>query len=176
VSFVSTANASEMTPERFLANFAYSGKPLVVTNMTGEWRATAAFDFEFFRDLYRDLDSPVLDNVEEDCQFFSWDFSEFNNMDVGTASFFPKKPSASMPMFFSFSPTSGGVLDARRALSDDGQLLPVVRGLGGLRSRGERVPPRLLPEALLLARQVRIGKKRLVFHRVIARFQNIHSK
>ena len=40
-----------------------------------------AFDFEFFRRLYEDLDSPVLANEEDsDCQFFAWDFEEFSNM------------------------------------------------------------------------------------------------
>ena len=39
-----------------------------------------AFTFEFFRKLYQTLDSPVLDNEDEDCQFFAWDFEEFANM------------------------------------------------------------------------------------------------
>ena len=35
----------------------------------------AEFDFEFFRNLYEDLQSPVLDNENSDCQFLSWDFN-----------------------------------------------------------------------------------------------------
>ena len=41
-----------------------------------------SFDFEFFRDLYEDLQSPVLHNEEDDCQFFAWDFQEFENLQV----------------------------------------------------------------------------------------------
>ena len=37
--------------------------------------AMAEFDFEFFRNLYGDLQSPVLDNENSDCQFLSWDFN-----------------------------------------------------------------------------------------------------
>ena len=37
--------------------------------------AMAEFDFEFFRNLYEDLQSPVLDNENSDCQFLSWDFN-----------------------------------------------------------------------------------------------------
>ena len=48
------------------------------------WDAMEAFTFEFFRKLYRDLDSPVLDNEDEDCQFFAWDFEEFSNMQEGS--------------------------------------------------------------------------------------------
>ena len=43
-----------------------------------------AFTFEFFRKLYQTLDSPVLDNEDEDCQFFAWDFEEFSNMQEGS--------------------------------------------------------------------------------------------
>ena len=43
-----------------------------------------AFDFEFFRQLYEDLDSPVLANEDADCQFFAWDFEEFANMQQGS--------------------------------------------------------------------------------------------
>ena len=49
-----------------------------------------AFTFEFFRELYEDLDSPVLDNEDADCQFFAWDFEEFANMQQVVITSYPK--------------------------------------------------------------------------------------
>ena len=47
------------------------------------WAAMDAFNFEFFRRMYEELDSPVLANDDSDCQFFAWDFEEFSNMQQG---------------------------------------------------------------------------------------------
>ena len=48
------------------------------------WGAMDAFDFEFFRQLYKDRDSPVLANEEDSgCQFLVWNFDEFSNMNQG---------------------------------------------------------------------------------------------
>ena len=49
--------------------------------------AMAEFDFEFFRNLYEDLQSPVLDNENSDCQFLSWDFN-FKSVQVSKISSF----------------------------------------------------------------------------------------
>ena len=54
------------------------------------WAAMEAFTFEFFRKLYEDLDSPVLDNEDADCQFFAWDFEEFANMQQVVITSYPK--------------------------------------------------------------------------------------
>lgn len=70
-----------MTRELFLSDYAYSGRPLVVRNAATDWKASDTFSFEFFRDIYFDLDSPVLDNIDKDCQFFAWDFHEFSSME-----------------------------------------------------------------------------------------------
>ena len=37
------------------------------------------FSFDFFSELYKNLSSPALTG-DDDCQFFSWDFSEFRNL------------------------------------------------------------------------------------------------
>ena len=37
--------------------------------------------FDFFRETYDELNSKVLKNKDKECQFFSWDFKEFENMD-----------------------------------------------------------------------------------------------
>lgn len=65
---------------QFVNRYAYRGQPVVVRNATDDWLAMDTFDFDFFRDLYEDLQSPVLDNLDDDCQFFAWDFDEFSNM------------------------------------------------------------------------------------------------
>ena len=65
-----------------MEKYAYSGRPLLVKNATYDWKAMNSFNFEFFRDLYEDLQSPVLDNEEEGCQFFAWNFKEFKNLQV----------------------------------------------------------------------------------------------
>ena len=67
-----------------MEKYAYSGRPLLVKNATYDWKAMNSFNFEFFRDLYEDLQSPVLDNEEEGCQFFAWNFKEFKNLQVIT--------------------------------------------------------------------------------------------
>ena len=59
--------------------YARSGRPLVVRNATKKWRAMQEFSFDFFSELYKNLSSPALTG-DDDCQFFSWDFSEFRNL------------------------------------------------------------------------------------------------
>ncbi len=51
-----------------------------VDEIDGRWPAVNAFTFEFFRDIYEDLDSPVLYNEDSDCQFFAWEFAEFSHL------------------------------------------------------------------------------------------------
>lgn len=71
----------EMDPDIFENVYAFTGQPLIVRNVTQDWKAMTAFDFKFFMEIYDRLNSPVLYNSEPDCQFFSWDFSEFSSMD-----------------------------------------------------------------------------------------------
>ena len=70
-----------MSPDLFLRQYAYTGHPVVVKNVAANWTAKETFNFDFFRELYFSLDSPVLDNLDKDCQFFAWDFHEFEDMD-----------------------------------------------------------------------------------------------
>jgi hypothetical protein len=83
VSKIDIINSDEMTREVFEKIYAYSGRPVLVKNATADnWKAGSTFNFEFFRDLYEDLNSPVLDNKASDCQFFAWDFKEFESLQV----------------------------------------------------------------------------------------------
>lgn len=70
----------ELHYETFERIYSRSGRPLVVRNATRDWQAAQVWSFEFFSDLYRRLDSPVLTGNGKGCQFFSWDFSEFSNL------------------------------------------------------------------------------------------------
>ena len=82
ITQIDVVHEQDMNEDLFMERYAYSGRPLLVKNATNEWSAMDTFDFEFFRDLFEDLNSPVLDNEEEDCQFFAWDFKEFSNVQV----------------------------------------------------------------------------------------------
>ena len=82
VTKIDVVHEQDMNEDLFMEKYAFSGRPLLVKNATNDWSAMVTFDFEFFRDLFEDLNSPVLDNVEEDCQFFAWDFKEFSNVQV----------------------------------------------------------------------------------------------
>ena len=84
VTQIDVVDEQKMNEDLFMERYAYSGRPLLVKNATNEWRAMETFDFEFFRDLFEDLQSPVLENEEQDCQFFAWDFKEFSSVQVST--------------------------------------------------------------------------------------------
>ncbi|XP_064115206.1 LOW QUALITY PROTEIN: uncharacterized protein LOC135221330 [Macrobrachium nipponense] len=69
---------STITPAEFERKYAYSGRPVVVTDGQRNWTATQSFSFEFFKSIYAD-DSPVLENFERDCQFFPYQ-TDFMNL------------------------------------------------------------------------------------------------
>ena len=81
VSKIDIISIDNMTQELFIEKYDLSGRPVLVKNATGYWPAMEYFHFEFFRDLYEELQSPVLDNEDPDCQFLSWDFT-FENVQV----------------------------------------------------------------------------------------------
>ncbi|KAK8380449.1 hypothetical protein O3P69_016792 [Scylla paramamosain] len=67
-----------ITPQQFEERYAYSGRPVVVTDGQRNWSAPHTFSFTFFKSIYAD-DSPVLENFERDCQFFPYQ-TEFRNL------------------------------------------------------------------------------------------------
>ena len=74
VSQIDIIDAADINADIFVEKYAYSGRPLLVKNATNEWIAMSSFNFEFFRDLYEDLESPIIyeDQDDADCQFFAW--------------------------------------------------------------------------------------------------------
>lgn len=69
---------SGLTPEQFVQKFAYSGRPLVVTDATKTWSAMQEFSYEYFRKLYTESET-ALNSTEEDCQFFPYQ-TEFRSL------------------------------------------------------------------------------------------------
>lgn len=65
-------------PEEFETLYAYSGRPVVITDATKNWSALSTFSFEFFQGIYGE-DSPVLKNSEASCQFFPYK-TDFRNL------------------------------------------------------------------------------------------------
>ncbi|XP_043218451.1 uncharacterized protein LOC122379903 [Amphibalanus amphitrite] len=63
---------SNITPEEFEQKYAYSGRPVVVTDGTANWTAPRVFNFNFFKKLYGPS-SPVIESTDNrGCQFFPY--------------------------------------------------------------------------------------------------------
>lgn len=69
---------SGLTPEVFVSDFAYSGKPLVVKDATKNWTAIQEFSYEYFRKLYSESET-ALNSTDEECQFFPYQ-TEFHTL------------------------------------------------------------------------------------------------
>jgi hypothetical protein len=81
VTDVERVNISQLDFKRFETQFAYTGRPIVVSGATVNWSAPQTFSFNYFRSLYTD-DSPAmsLSDDNDNCQYFAWGASEFNNL------------------------------------------------------------------------------------------------
>lgn len=65
-----------LDPKDFVTKYAYSGRPVIVTDAMVNWTAYKHFSFDFFKKLYK-RDSPVLNPPDDstsgrDCQFFPY--------------------------------------------------------------------------------------------------------
>ena len=61
----------KITAEEFEAKYAYTKRPVVITDGAGNWSATKVFSFNYFKSLYGD-GSPALESVASNCQFFPY--------------------------------------------------------------------------------------------------------
>lgn len=82
---------SKITREEFEEKYAYTNRPVIVTDAMKDWLALEKFNFKFFKRLYR-MNSSALQAVEENCQFFPYkNKDEFEtledvfNMDINRA-------------------------------------------------------------------------------------------
>ena len=69
---------SGLKPEEFVEKFAYTGRPLVVTDATKTWTAMQQFSYNYFRKLYTESET-ALNTTEEECQFFPYQ-TEFHSL------------------------------------------------------------------------------------------------
>ena len=67
---------SNLTAEKFVNEYAYSGRPLVVKDATENWTAVEVFSFKYFQEIYGDK---ALNVTEDECQFFPYK-TEFHTL------------------------------------------------------------------------------------------------
>ena len=71
---------ANITREEFEGNYAYTNRPVIITDAMVDWLALEKFNFQFFKRLYR-TNSSALRAVEENCQFFPYrNKDEFENL------------------------------------------------------------------------------------------------
>ena len=75
----------QLDPKEFVTKYAYSGRPVIVTDAMVNWTAYEHFSFDFFKKLYK-RDSPVLNPPDDasgkDCQFFPYKTNFHGLLDV----------------------------------------------------------------------------------------------
>ncbi|KAK3755907.1 hypothetical protein QZH41_019433 [Actinostola sp. cb2023] len=62
---------SDLTKQTFLEEYAYNGRPAVITDAAKTWSAVEVFNFTFLKDLYDSSDGSYQVN-EDECQFFPY--------------------------------------------------------------------------------------------------------
>lgn len=60
-----------LSKEEFLKKYAYTSRPVIIRNGCKNWTASSHFNFEFFKSIYPS-NSPALQSVDRDCQFFPY--------------------------------------------------------------------------------------------------------
>ncbi|XP_068699551.1 uncharacterized protein [Montipora foliosa] len=62
---------SALSKEEFLRKYAYTARPVVITDGTKDWTAPEYFSFKYFKSIYSP-DSPVMSSEDSNCQFFPY--------------------------------------------------------------------------------------------------------
>jgi hypothetical protein len=62
---------ADLSKEEFVEKYAYTGRPVLIRNGSNSWSALSHFSFNFFKNIYP-KNSPVLQSVDRDCQFFPY--------------------------------------------------------------------------------------------------------
>ncbi|XP_041453612.1 uncharacterized protein LOC121406810 [Lytechinus variegatus] len=72
---------TNLTTDEFKAKYAYSSRPLLVTDGMDGWTALDTFSFQFFQEVYA-VGSKALKSAEDDCQFFPYktDFEKLGDV------------------------------------------------------------------------------------------------
>ncbi|CAL8070830.1 unnamed protein product [Orchesella dallaii] len=74
----SVDRVNEISPLEFERLYAYTGRPVIITDAMSNWTAQDAFSFEFFQDIYTE-GSRSLEHLGEDCLFFPY-VTEFRSL------------------------------------------------------------------------------------------------
>ena len=62
---------SLLSREEFVRKYAYTSRPVVITDGTKDWTASQHFSFDYFKSIYGP-ESPVLLSEDQKCQFFPY--------------------------------------------------------------------------------------------------------
>ncbi len=69
---------ANISPDEFERKYAYTGRPVIVTDATATWTALKTFDFWYFKDLYDEARKRT--DKQMNCQFFPYktEFKSFH--------------------------------------------------------------------------------------------------
>lgn len=70
---------SNLSKEDFIAKYAYSGRPVVITDAAKNWSAVGKFSFQFFKRLYAKNKEAAEEDPDKGCTFFPYK-SGFNSL------------------------------------------------------------------------------------------------
>ncbi|XP_067043156.1 bifunctional arginine demethylase and lysyl-hydroxylase JMJD6-like [Acropora muricata] len=70
---------SNLSKEEFIATYAYSARPLIITDAAKNWSAVGKFSFRFFKHLYAKNKEAAEENPDLGCIFFPYG-SGFNSL------------------------------------------------------------------------------------------------
>lgn len=73
------SRVTNLSKEEFISKYAYSGRPVVITDAAKNWSAVGKFSFQFFKRLYAKNKEAAEENPELGCTFFPYK-SGFNSL------------------------------------------------------------------------------------------------
>lgn len=62
---------SNLSQKSFVNDYAYSGRPVIITDATQNWTALKTFNFDFIKSIYK-KDSVIFNGNDKGCQFFPY--------------------------------------------------------------------------------------------------------
>jgi histone arginine demethylase JMJD6 len=94
---------SNISKEDFLAKYAYTGVPVIITDAIAEWSALKTFNFKFLKDLYMNIDSLKLKptSILNDLNELTL-FKKFNQMSKNRKKHFNSKDEKLTCQFFPY--------------------------------------------------------------------------
>ena len=82
MSKIDVIDIENLNVDVFMDKYVNTGKPLVVKNVTSQWKAMDAFNFKFFQNLYRSLENNLVYDIRH-CHFYQYArIHYFDNLQV----------------------------------------------------------------------------------------------